>query len=213
MKLDCEGKNMNKTMLLVLTVICVVALSYYTSPAFGDAGQHDHATCDITVTVESIVEWEGVDNEFPGIALANITAQNSSPSGSAVLTLWTNSNVTLTADNTNLSQLTHQRGDGAPVEDTLVTWYKISTDGDGDPATGADSTAVTASASDVWTLHNLFLTAPLASLAITHFNGDGNVEVTLEVQATNEVTGHMNVADVGLYEATQTITATWASEN
>jgi hypothetical protein len=219
MKLDCEGKNMNKTMLLVLTVISVIAISYYAGPVFGDQNGTDDATCAISVTVDSIVEWEG--GNFDAIDLdsqaAHITQQNSAPAGSAVYSLWTNSNVELTANNTTASQLTHSRGGGAGVEDTLVTWYKISTDGDGDAVagiskTGSTDAAIAASNSDTWVTNDEFLKAAAgnAALDIAHYNTDGRVEVTLEVQATNDAD---NVADRGLYQAVQTITATWTSDN
>ena len=195
---------MNKTMLLLLTVICVMVISYNPRPAFGDTGQNDAATCDVNVIVDTIIEWEGAN--FAPIHLAHITAQASAPEGSSHYTLWTNCNVALSANNTTASQLTHQRGGGAN-EDTLVTKYKISTDGDGDPNTGADSTAVQASHSDVYRTYDAFLTT---ALAITHFNTDGSAEVTLNVQATNDGD---NVADTGNYEAVQTITATWGTDN
>jgi hypothetical protein len=205
---------MNKTMLFVLTAICVMAFSYYASPVFGDSGGSDDATCAINVTVDSIIEWEGAN--FAAINLntqaAHITAQAQAPAGSAVYTLWTNSNVALSADNTTASQLTHSRGGGAGVEDTLVTKYMIHTDGDGDAIagiskTGATDVALAASAATAWTTYNNFLATPLA---ISHYNTDGATEVTLEVQATNDTD---NVADRGAYTAVQTITATWVSDN
>lgn len=199
---------MNKKILLSVIVISAIVLSCNRKSAFGADPGDDAATCAISVTVDTIIEWEGAN--FAAIDIdtqdAHLTAQNSSPAGDAIYTLWTNCNVELSADNTAASQLTHQRGGGAN-QDTLVTKYKISTDGDGDPATGAAALDVTASASDVWTEYDDFLAT---ALAITHFNTDGAVEVTLEVQATNDAD---NVADTGLYQAVQTITAAWVSDN
>ena len=195
---------MNKTMLLLLTVICVIVISYNPRPAFGGTGQNDAATCDVNVIVDTIIEWEGAN--FAPIHLAHITAQASAPEDSKHYTLWTNCNVALSANNTTTAQLTHSRGGGA-MEDTLVTKYKISTDGDGDPNTGATAGAVSASGSNDWKTYDQFLST---ALAITHFNTDGSVEVTLNVQATNDAD---NVADTGNYEAVQTITATWVSDN
>jgi len=43
---------------------------------------------------------------------------------------------------------------------------------------------------------------------VTHVDGDGAVNVTLSAKASNE-TG--NVANAGLYTATQTLTAAWGS--
>ena len=119
--------------------------------------------------------------------------------------MWINCNVAISANNTasGPAELT----DGT---DILVTKYKISTDGDGDPATGATGTAVSNSNSDVWTEYDSFLAT---ALQLTHFNTDGSVELTLEVEASNDPTGHKEVADSGDYTATQTITATWVSDN
>jgi len=201
---DYEDKIMKKTMLLLLTVICVMVISYNPKPAFADDPGDDSATCAISVTVDSIIEWEGA--AFDAIDLdaqsgeAPITAQADNPEGTSAYTLWTNCNVELSADNDADAQL----DDGT---DVLVTKYKIATDGDGDPDTGADSDAVTASGSDVYALHNLFLAT---ALDITHVNTDGNVEVTLSVEATNDTD---EVSDSGSYTATQTITAAWVSDD
>lgn len=202
---------MNKKTLLLAVVVCVMVLCYNPKPVFGAAPPTD-AECVITVNVASIVEWSAED--FAPIDLddqsgSQITSKADVSEGFITLTLWTNSNITLGADNTlhGPAELTHSRGDLDGNEDTLVTKYMLSTDGDGDPQTGADEDAVTASGSDVWEVYNTFLTP---ALAVTHFNTDGNVIVRLDVQATND---DNNVADVGLYEATQTITATWIEDN
>ncbi|MCE5341091.1 MAG: hypothetical protein LLF92_08190 [Planctomycetaceae bacterium] len=198
---------METNRILLVLAVCVMVISCNSKLYGADPGD-DSATCDISVTVDTIIEWEGAN--FAAIDLdaqeGHLTAQNSSPEGSAAYTLWTNCNVELSADNTATSQLTHQRGGGAN-EDALVTKYKISTDGDGDPATGASAVAILASGSDAYVVHNLFLAEPLD---ITHFNTDGAVEVTLEVEATFDTD---NVADSGLYQAVQTITASWVSDN
>ncbi|MDD5010585.1 MAG: hypothetical protein PHQ00_00505 [Phycisphaerae bacterium] len=193
---------MNKAKILLLIVIGVMAIGYNPRAVFADEVGPDAAECAISVTVDSIIEWE--DEDFPAIDLdsqeSSISAQATSPEGSAVYTLWTNCNVELSADNTATAQLT----DGT---DVLVTKYKISTDGDGVTETGANAAAIAASGSDAYVLHNLFLATPLD---IAHFNTDGAVEVTLEIEATNPSD---EVADSGDYTATQTITATWTSDN
>jgi hypothetical protein len=200
---------------VVLTVICVMALSYYAGPAFGaDPGSKD-VTCDISVTVDTIIEWDTHDFATFVIDLdaqnnGHIIAQGTILEGSATTTLWTNCNVKLSADNLtdpNMALLTHQRTDTHGHHDALVTKYKITTDGDGDPYTGATLGAIGASSSTTWTDYDQFIATPLA---ITHVNTDGNVEVTLWVQASNDTD---NVADAGLYTATQTITAAWDSDN
>jgi len=193
--------------LLLLSAICLAVIVFTVELAFADDPGPDTAECDITVTVASIIEWDG---DFPAIDLdsqeSTLDSQADSPEGTSTFTLWTNCNLTLSSDQTVLSQLYHSRGGGAN-EDTLVTKYKISTDEAGVTATGATAAAVAASSSDTWTVHSDFLDT---ALAITHFNTDGAVEVTLEVEATNDSD---NVADSGAYEATQTITTAWVSDN
>ncbi|MCK5173568.1 MAG: hypothetical protein KAR47_09255 [Planctomycetes bacterium] len=184
-------------LLLIFVAVCLTG-----KVAFAADPGPDSATCAISVTVGSVIEWEGAN--FAAIDLdaqeAAITAKSHTPEGSAAYTLWTNCNLELSGDNTATAQLTD-------ATDTLITKYKISTDGDGSAATGAAAAAVTASSSDVYTVHGSFLST---ALAITHFNSDGSVEVTLEVEASNEAD---SVADSGSYTATQTITATWTSDN
>jgi len=193
--------------LLLLATVWIVVVVFTVESAFaGDPGA-DAATCDITVTVDSIIEWDG---DFAAIDLdsqeSTLDSQADSPEGASTFTLWTNCNLTLSSDQTTASQLYHSRGGGAE-EDTLVTKYKISTDEAGVTATGATAAAVEASSSDIYTVYSSFLEA---ALAITHFNTDGAVEVTLEVEATNDSD---NVADSGAYSCQQTITTAWVSDN
>lgn len=144
------------------------------------------------------MEWAG---NFTDIAIAeHITEQDDQVEGTGTATLYTNGDVTLSADNTtdpNNAQLT----DGT---DFLVTEYKLSTDGDGTNNTGATAAAIAASGSDAWTNYTAFLST---ALAVTHVSQDGAAVATLSVRASND-TG--NVADSGSYTATQTITASWA---
>lgn len=196
------------TKLLVLSAICIAVIALTAELAFAADPGADAATCAISVTVDSIIEWEGAN--FPAIALdsqeSTLDSQADSPQGSAVYTLWTNCNLTLSSDQTTASQLYHNRGGGA-TEDTLVTKYTISTDEAGVTATGAEDAAVAASGSSTLTVHSSFLST---ALAITHFNTDGAVEITLGVEATNDAD---NVADSGAYAAVQTITTAWVSDN
>ncbi len=195
------------TKLLLLSAICIAVITFTVELALAADPGADTADCAISVTVDTIIEWEGAD--FPAIDLdsqeSSISAQADTPEGSSDYTLWINCNVAISANNTasGPAELT----DGT---DILVTKYKISTDGDGDPATGATGTAVSNSNSDVWTEYDSFLAT---ALQLTHFNTDGSVELTLEVEASNDPTGHKEVADSGDYTATQTITATWVSDN
>jgi len=195
------------TKFLLLCVICIAVTTVTLELAFAADPGADAATCAISITVDSIIEWEGAN--FAAIDLnsqeSSISAQADTPEGNAVYTLWTNCNVELSANNTasGPAELT----DGT---DILVTKYKISTDGDGAATTGANATAISNSSSDVWTEYDSFLST---ALQVTHVNTDGAAEITLSVEASNDPTGHKEVADSGNYTATQTITATWVSDN
>ena len=189
---------------LIITMTVVMVLCLTTNSAFAVGDPNDAATCAITASVDQICEWEG--ENFAAMECAVITAQADAPTDSETYTLWVNCNVELTANNTGtVAQLTH-----ASTSDYLVTKYKISTDGAGVADTGATTAAVSASGSDAWTAHGSFLST---ALAVTHYDNDGAVEITLEVQATNDMTGHYEVADAGSYgTCTQTITAGWTSD-
>jgi hypothetical protein len=189
--------NTMKTKNRIFVAACVLVLLCGMN-AYADDPGDSVATCAITLTVDSIIEWEGA--AFPAINLATITAHADSPEGQSNYTLWTNCNVTIAADNTNASRLT----DGT---DTIRTEYQLSTDGDGVTETGATAGAIDNSDSDQWTIHSLFLDTPLL---ITHVNTDGGVEVTLYVKAVQE---DNEVPDSGDYAATQTLTAAWESDN
>lgn len=186
----------------LLCVICIAIVSLTTKLLFAADPGPDSATCAISVTVDSIIEWEGAN--FAAIDLdsqeAAISAQAHTPEGSSVYTLWTNCNVALSANNTTASQLS----DGT---DTLVTKYKMSEDGDGVATTGATAAAEATSGVGSYVLYDSFLSS---ALAITHVNTDGAVEVTLYVEASNAAD---EVSDSGDYTAIQTITATWVSDN
>lgn len=185
------------TKLLLLSAICIAVIAFTAELAFGAT---DPATCAVSVTVSSTVEWDG---DFAAIDLdaqeAAISAQAHSPEGSATITLWINTDTTLTADTTAAAQLEE---DGAGT-DTLTTKYKLSADGDGVATTGDTAASIAANGSDVYEVHSTFLTP---GLAIVHIADDGATEVTLEVEATNPAD---EMANAGTYSATQTITATW----
>ena len=195
------------TKLLLLSAICIAVITFTVELALAADPGADTATCDVTVTVDTIIEWDG---DFPAIDLdsqeSSLDSQGDSPEGTSTFTLWTNCNLALSSDQTSASQLYHSRAGGAD-EDTLVTKYKISTDEAGVTATGATAAAVAASGSDAYVVNSSFLET---ALAITHFNTDGAIEVTLAVEASNDSD---NVADAGAYSCQQTITATWVSDN
>lgn len=185
----------------LITLTVVIALCIATNLALAADPGSDAATCAISVTVNHIIEWEGTN--FAAISLTPaIAAQGDDPNGSATYTLWTNCNVVLSADVDADAELDN---DGAST-DVLVTEYKIATDSNGVDGTGATSGAVSASSSGTWTGHATFLGT---ALAITHVDGDGAVEVTLYVKATNDGD---NVVDQGDYSCSQTITAAWGTQ-
>jgi hypothetical protein len=179
-------KTLAKVLLLVgLCVSVKLALAADPGP--------DSATCTINVTVGQIIEWEGA--AFTDIDLATITAQGDTPSGSSEYTLWINCNVSLTADNDADAELDNTGGGGS---DTLVTEYYVDYDGDGTTATGGTDTT--------YATYDNFISG---GSAITHFDGDGGVAVTLYARASNEAD---NMADAGDYTCTQTLTASWTSD-
>jgi len=152
---------------------------------------NDTATCDIYVTVNPIMEWAG---DFTDITLTAINAQADAPDANETQTIYTNCNFEIDADQTTAAQLSKS----APVDD-LVTKYKLIYDGDGASATGGTNV-------DTWTEYDSFLSTPSA---VTHFDGDGNVDITLHVQATCPAA---EVPNSGAYSATQTLTAVWTSD-
>lgn len=176
---------MRKSFLILLTVITLALppqLLLALTPSV------DTATASVSVTVDNIMEWSG--NFTTGISLTNIAAQGTSVNGSDATTLYTNGDVTLTAD------LTAQLTESGAGTDTLVTQYKLEFDGNGTTATGASNTS--------YALHSAFLSG---GKTVTHYAEDGAVSITLFAQASND---SGNVADANDYAATQTLTATWA---
>jgi hypothetical protein len=150
----------------------------------------DDATCDISVTVAEIMEWS---SNFPDIVvLDQITSQATVVTDDSTLTLYTNGDVDITAD--ILSGLPELTG---PDSDTLVTEYALSYDGTGSGSTGGAPVA--------FTNFDTFLTG---GSHVTHVPGDGAVNVTLSVRASNE---GGTLANAGLYNATQTLTAAWGT--
>jgi len=150
----------------------------------------DPATCAISITVSTIMEWAG---DFAGISLTAISSQGDTPEGSQMQTLYTNCNLQISADTSTAARL-------SSATDILTTKYKLSYDGDGS-TTGTGGTDVA-----TWTDYSIFLSTPSA---VTHMNTDGAVNITLSVQASNPGS---RVADWGSYIATQTLTAHWTSD-
>jgi hypothetical protein len=184
-------KNLAKILLLAALVSCLTSnLALAADP--GDS----NSTCDIYVTVNTIMEWAG---NFTDITLTAISAQTDTPDGNETQTIYTNCNFEISADNTTAAQL-------SSATDTLVTKYQLSDDGDGSTNTGATAGAEAASGISTWTDYNSFLST---ALDVTHVDMDGAVDITLYVQASNNAG---EVADAGSYSATQTLTASWTSD-
>ena len=172
---------------LAMAIAAVVALCVW--GAVLAAPPADDATCSISVTVAEIMEWS---SNFPPIVVPEeITSQATVVTDDSTLTLYTNGDVDITAD--IISLLPRLTG---PDSDTLVTEYALSYDGNGS-TTGTGGTAVP------FTNFDAFLSG---GSHVTHVPGDGAVNVTLSVQASNAVG---TLANAGLYNATQTLTAAW----
>jgi len=144
----------------------------------------------IALKPEEFMYWSG---NFSTIALAPITAQGSEPNGSQATTLYTNGDVDITADVSTAAQLKKV----TDPNQTLVTSYMLTDDGDGITTTGGTDQGS-------YTVHSSFL-SPTA-YAITHVAGDDAVVITLHAKAANPLG---EVADAGSYSATQTLTASW----
>ena len=171
-----------RALALVLLLLLNADLAMAADP--GD----DLATCDISVTVNTIMEW--VDN-FADITLDPISSTADIPTKSETQTLYTNCNLEISANNTATARLT-------AGSSTLTTEYQLAYDGDGGSATGGTDVG--------WTDYSTFLSTPSA---LTHIDGDGTVDLTLSVRAS--ITGS-GAGDAGVHNATQTLTASWTSD-
>jgi hypothetical protein len=145
------------------------------------------ATCDISCTVEDIVEWS--NDSFSAINLGNLTAEKSEVEGSASLVLYTNKDVQIVADNSDAAQLSKDS------VHTLVTQYKLQYDGGGTDQTGGRTAD--------WSDCDHFL---INGSQVTHVPGDGAVEVILSVRALKNTA---SAAAPGYYGARQTLTVCW----
>jgi len=154
----------------------------------------DTAKANVTVTVNTIMEWS--EDSYTDITLTPaIAAKSDAPWGSTNFTLYTNCNCEISADIVGTeAQLTL----GTDPNQTLVTSYKLTDDGDGTGTGGTDQAG--------YTEYSLFLSP---AYTITHVAGDGVVVITLYAKAENP---SEEVADAGAYSATQTLTASWTSD-
>ena len=146
------------------------------------------AACKISCTVASIAEWS--ETQFPDIDLGELTANNRQATGETVLTLYTNGDVTITADNSNTAELSF----GTHV---LMTKYKLRYNILGIKQTDGKSIA--------WYPFDTFLKE---STDIVHTTTDGAVEVILSVEVSVK---EIHPQNSGQYTAVQTLTACWKS--
>ena len=187
-------KSLTKKLLLLLAVLCLTPNLASADPAADDA------TCAITCTVNGIMEWDTAAFAT-GIALGPVTGPAAfTDSGTDMIILYTNGSVDITADSGDNDALLTNTTGGATY-DTLTTKYGITFDY---TSAGTNTYGVAGADGGEWQLHNEFLT-PVAA-AVTHYNGDGNIEVTLSCQVSTTAD---EVPDKGDYTATQTLTATW----
>ena len=168
-----------------MLVVCVLSSSQVLVLAVPPSSS---ATCKITCTVASIIEWS--ETSFPGIDLGSLTAKNKQAAGESTLMLYTNCDVTITADNSNTAELSF-------ATHTLLTKYKLEFDGSGIEQTGGSPTA--------WRSFDTFLNE---GADVIHIPTDGAVEVVLSVRASIE---KIRPDNSGQYNAVQTLTACWKS--
>jgi len=178
-----------KTPVRRVALLTGLLLLINTNSVWADDPGDSLSTCDISVTVSTIMEWAG---NFTDISLTAISGQTDTPEGSQAQTLYTNCDLEISADTGTTARL-------SSATDNLVTKYKLSYDGDGLTATGGSDVVI-------WTDYDTFLST---ASAVTHIDTDGAVDVTLYVQASNP---SGRVADAGSYTATQTLTASWTSD-
>jgi len=179
-------KNLAKVLLLAGLWLCLTSNLVLADPANADA------TCNVSVTVDGIMEWQ---SDFNDIALTTITAQGDTPEDSDSIRLYTNGNVSITAQNGVAARLDHDTTD-----DTLVTKYKIAFDA----AAGPDTYGTPGAKGATYQTYDQFLNGTAAT--VTHSTDDGSIVVTLYVQASNDP---FELADAGDYSALQTLTAAW----
>jgi hypothetical protein len=176
---------MNSREFAILLLLCVL---FCTTVLVSAVPPPTAATCKITCTVSEIVEWS--QTSFPDIDLGKLTVQNKQAAGETELTLYTNGDVTIIADNSNSAEL-------SSGSHTLQTEYKLKFDGSGIGQTGGRPTE--------WRLFDTFLKE---GADIIHSHTDGAVEVILSVKASIK---EIRPENSGQYNAIQTLTVYWKS--
>jgi hypothetical protein len=141
------------------------------------------ATCDISCTIAETVEWS--QSGFQDVEPANLTGQNAQIYCSTSVMLYTNGDVTITADSSDLAQLAKDD------DQRLVTEYKLEYNG-GKTITGWSS------------YEHLLINSP----TLMHITGDAGADVTLSANVHNHTTTQ---AEVDKHSATVTLTVCWQS--
>jgi len=141
------------------------------------------AVCNITCTVADIAEWS--HESFSPIHL-DLTAKNNQASGSSSLVLYANGDVEITADHSDMAQLSKNSFS------KLTTEYKLESDNFMGNQSPTD-----------WSNFDSFLGN---GTTITHTPGSGAVEIVLSVKAVND---SGSPASPGFYQASQTLTVCW----
>lgn len=129
------------------------------------------------------MEWS--QTGFQDVEPANLTGQNNEVCGSTSVMLYTNGDVTITTDNSDLVQLAKDEACG------LATDRKPECD------TGQTITAPSS-------YEHLLINSP----TLMHITGDAGADVTLSANGHNHTTTQ---AEVDRHSATVTLTVCWKS--
>lgn len=141
------------------------------------------AMCDISCTVAETIEWS--QSTSPTIEPADITGQNTQIYCSTSVMLYTNGDVAITTDNSDLVQLAEDKAC------RLVTDHKLEYD------TGGTITAPSS-------YQHLLINSP----TLMRITGDAGADVTLSTKVHNHTTTQ---AEVDKHSATVTLTVCWQS--
>lgn len=141
------------------------------------------ATCDISCTIAETVEWS--QSGFQDVEPANLTGQNTQIYHSTSVMLYTNADVAITTDNSDLVQLAEDKAC------RFVTDHKLEGD------TGETITAPSS-------YEHLLINSP----TLMRITGDAGADVTLSAKVHNHTTTQ---AEVDKHRATVTLTVCWQS--
>lgn len=169
-------------LLLLLCFLCGATATVFAVPPPAVA------TCAITCRVSEIVEWS--DTSFPQIDLGVLTPKKEQAVSESELLLYTNGDVSITADNSDSAELSFGSY-------SLQTEYQLRYDGSGINQTGGRPTE--------WCTFDTFLKE---AADIIHIPTDGAVVVILSVKASVK---EIQPENTGTYNAVQTLTACWKS--